>query len=78
MMNESTTNNLDAFVWEPALVKTNMISAASEAANLILSVDETVKNPQSQGQDAAGVNAARGMAQRGGLMRGRGRGGMRM
>jgi T-complex protein 1 subunit eta len=35
-------------VWEPALVKTNILSSASEAACLILSVDETVKNPQSE------------------------------
>jgi len=41
-------DNLDAFVWEPSLVKTNAISSAVEAACLILSVDETVKNPQSE------------------------------
>jgi T-complex protein 1 subunit eta len=36
------------FVWEPALVKLNAIAAASEAACQVLSVDETVKNPQSE------------------------------
>lgn len=41
-------NNMDAFVWEPSLVKINAISSASEAACLILSVDETVRNPQSE------------------------------
>ena len=41
-------NNLDAFVWEPSLVKINAISSATEAACLILSVDETVRNPQSE------------------------------
>jgi hypothetical protein len=41
-------NNMDAFVWEPSLVKTNAISSAAEAACLILSVDETVRNPQSE------------------------------
>jgi T-complex protein 1 subunit eta len=41
-------NNMDAFVWEPSLVKTNAISSATEAACLILSVDETVRNPQSE------------------------------
>jgi len=46
--NETVTDNFDAFVWEPALVKTNSLSAATEAACLILSVDETVKNPQSE------------------------------
>lgn len=41
-------DNMDAFVWEPALVKLNAISSAAEAACLILSVDETVRNPQSE------------------------------
>jgi T-complex protein 1 subunit eta len=41
-------NNMDAFVWEPSLVKVNAISSATEAACLILSVDETVRNPQSE------------------------------
>jgi len=36
------------FVWEPALVKTNALSSAIDAACLILSVDETVRNPQSE------------------------------
>ncbi|KAI8894342.1 chaperonin Cpn60/TCP-1 family [Globomyces pollinis-pini] len=61
MNSESVANNLDLFVWEPTLVKVNMISSATEAACLILSVDETVKNPQAQQADAA-------------AMRGRGRG----
>lgn len=40
---ESVTDNMAAFVWEPSLVKTNLISAATEAACTILSVDLTVK-----------------------------------
>eukprot|EP00193_Tetraselmis_chui_P016036 CAMPEP_0177794714 /NCGR_PEP_ID=MMETSP0491_2-20121128/25801_1 /TAXON_ID=63592 /ORGANISM="Tetraselmis chuii, Strain PLY429" /LENGTH=547 /DNA_ID=CAMNT_0019317405 /DNA_START=143 /DNA_END=1782 /DNA_ORIENTATION=- len=47
-----------AFVWEPSLVKINAITAASEAACLILSVDETVRNPKSEGAEqgmAAGM-----------------------
>lgn len=36
------------FVWEPALVKLNAIAAAAEAACMVLSVDETVKNPQAE------------------------------
>lgn len=35
-------------MWEPALVKINALKAATEAACLILSVDETVKNESSQ------------------------------
>jgi T-complex protein 1 subunit eta len=45
---DGVRNNMDAFVWEPSLVKTNAISSAAEAACLILSVDETVRNPQSE------------------------------
>ena len=45
---EGVRNNMDAFVWEPSLVKINAISSATEAACLILSVDETVRNPQSE------------------------------
>ena len=45
---EGVRDNMDAFVWEPSLVKMNAISSATEAACLILSVDETVRNPQSE------------------------------
>ena len=45
---EGVRDNLEAFVWEPSLIKTNAISSAVEAACLILSVDETVRNPQSE------------------------------
>lgn len=36
---------LEIFVWEPSAMKTNLISAAAEAACLIISIDETVKAP---------------------------------
>jgi T-complex protein 1 subunit eta len=45
---DGVRNNMDAFVWEPSLVKVNAISSATEAACLILSIDETVRNPQSE------------------------------
>lgn len=45
---ESVGNNMDAFVWEPALIKSNMISAATEAACLILGIDETIRAPSNQ------------------------------
>ena len=45
---EGVRDNMKAFVWEPSLVKLNAISSAAEAACLILSVDETVRNPQSE------------------------------
>ncbi|KAG9299632.1 hypothetical protein G9A89_020803 [Geosiphon pyriformis] len=68
---ESIADNYASFIWEPALVKTNAISAATEAACLILSVDETVRNPQSE-KPQGGPQMPRGGAQRG--FRGRGRG----
>ena len=47
--------NMNFFYREPAIVKSNAITAASEAACLLLSVDETVKNPRSgQGADQMG------------------------
>ncbi|OZJ04860.1 putative T-complex protein 1 subunit eta [Bifiguratus adelaidae] len=70
--NEGITDNFEAFVWEPALVKTNAIAAATEAACLILSVDETVKN-QSSEKPNAGPKIPQGAAQRA-LGGGRGRG----
>lgn len=67
--NEGICDTFESFVWEPSVVKLNSITAATEAACLILSVDETVKNPKSQqpGQDQA--------APRPGGMPGMGRGG---
>ena len=46
--NEDVCDTFKSFVWEPALVKRNAMSSATEAACLILSVDETVKNPKSE------------------------------
>jgi T-complex protein 1 subunit eta len=37
----------ESFVWEPSLVKRNVLTSACEAACTILSIDETVKNPKS-------------------------------
>lgn len=72
-----------SFVWEPSLVKINAVQAASEAACLVLSVDETVRNPASEkpeGQAAAAALGGRGgRGGRGGPGRGRGgRGARRM
>jgi len=47
IVNEGIRDNLEAFVWEPVSVKINAIQAATEAACLILSVDETIKNQES-------------------------------
>lgn len=67
IMNEDIADNFTACVWEPSVVKINAITAAAEAACLILSVDETVKNPRSGGGDMGGGPP-------GGMPMGRGRG----
>lgn len=45
-------DNLEACVWEPPIIKINALQAACEAACMILSVDETIKSPQSDGGGA--------------------------
>ena len=37
-----------SFVWEPTVLKENILNAATEAACSIISVDQTVKNPKSE------------------------------
>ena len=43
---EDIADNFESTVWEPAVVKINSITAATEAACLILSIDETIKAPR--------------------------------
>lgn len=45
---EDISDNFEACVWEPSIIKVNALTAACEAACLILSVDETIKNPKSE------------------------------
>jgi len=45
---ESVADNMERFVWEPSIVKINALNSAAEAACLILSVDETIKNETSE------------------------------
>ncbi|KAF2234744.1 hypothetical protein EV356DRAFT_446053 [Viridothelium virens] len=71
-VNEGVRDNLEAFVWEPALVKVNAIQAAVEAACLILSVDETIKSEESQQPQGPQKGLPPGAANR--VLRGRGRG----
>jgi T-complex protein 1 subunit eta len=70
--NEGICDTYESFVWEPLLVKRNAISAATEAACLILSVDETVMNPNSEQAKAKANPMNKGALA--GLARGRGRG----
>lgn len=65
------------FVWEPVIVKRNALQAATEATCLILSVDETVRNPASEQEQGMGRGRGGMMGGRGGMMgggMGRGRG----
>ena len=48
IMNGGICNTFETFVWEPTLVKRNALASATEAACLILSIDETVKNAESE------------------------------
>ncbi|KAL9051835.1 MAG: hypothetical protein Q9162_005776 [Coniocarpon cinnabarinum] len=61
-------------VWEPALVKVNAIQAATEASCLILSVDETIRNEESEQGAPPQRGLPPGAAQRALRARGRGRG----
>lgn len=53
VVEEGICDTMLSGVWEPMLVKWNAITAATEAACVILSVDETIKNTPSQPADAA-------------------------
>ena len=44
--NDGICDTFAKYVWEPATSKVNSYSSATEAATLVLSVDETVRNPQ--------------------------------
>jgi len=41
-------NLYEKFVWEPELVRLNVLTAACEAACTILSIDQTIRNPASE------------------------------
>ena len=68
-------DTFESYVWEATVMKKNALEAATEAACLILSVDETVRNPGSEKPDAR--NYGKGMGRGRGGGRGRGRPAMR-
>lgn len=47
ILNGGVVDTYKSFVWEPMLVKKNALASATEAACLVLSIDETVKNNES-------------------------------
>jgi len=51
--NEGICDTFEAGVWEPSDNKCNSFAAATEATCVILSIDETVRNPKSQAPGAA-------------------------
>eukprot|EP00002_Diphylleia_rotans_P025656 TRINITY_DN507_c0_g1_i1.p1 TRINITY_DN507_c0_g1~~TRINITY_DN507_c0_g1_i1.p1 ORF type:complete len:562 (+),score=144.87 TRINITY_DN507_c0_g1_i1:86-1771(+) len=75
--NEGVCNTFETYVWEPSVIKINALTAATEAACLVLSVDETVRNPKSEapaqqgdfpgamGRGRGGMRGGRGGARRG-------------
>lgn len=60
-MQEHIADNMEACVWEPTVIKINALTAACEAACMILSVDETVKSPRSGEGAPQGPPMGRGM-----------------
>jgi T-complex protein 1 subunit eta len=62
VLNEGVCDTFLAGVWEPAANKLNSLAAAAEAACCILSIDETVRNPQSEkpGAPSQGVGLGPG------------------
>jgi T-complex protein 1 subunit eta len=60
VMNEGICNTFEKYVWEPTLVRQNCFTAATEAACLILSVDETIKNVESEKPDTNALPMGRG------------------
>lgn len=62
----SICDTFEQFIWEPALVKLHAIQAATEAACVILSIDETILNPKSnpEPQNRMPAGRGRGMRQR--------------
>jgi len=63
---------MELFVWEPEVVRINVLTAATEAAVTILSVDQTIRNPKSEQQQAQAAGRLDGTSQAPGRGRGRG------
>ena len=64
----------EKFVWEPEIVRLNVLTAATEAAVTILSVDQTIRNPASEQNQAMAAGRLDGSKPPPGGGRGRGRG----
>jgi T-complex protein 1 subunit eta len=73
VVNNGICDTFESYVWEATVMKRNALAAATEAACLILSVDETVRNPGSEKPDMANYQMGKGKGRGGGRF-GRGRG----
>lgn len=60
-INGGICDTMEQFIWEPSTMKINALSSATEAACVILSVDEVIKNPASQ-KEPDGPNAAQAIS----------------
>jgi len=62
VLNEGVCDTFISGVWEPSANKLNSLASATEAACCILSIDETVRNPQSEkpGGSSQGVGLGAG------------------
>jgi len=78
VLSEGIVDTFEKYVWEPSLVRRNALHAATEAACLVLTIDETVKAPSKVDPDdhrpagrggRPGAMSAAGMQ---GMMRGPG------
>jgi len=70
---EGIVDTYKTYVWEPAANKINSLASATEAACMILSIDETVRNPKSEQpgqQGMGGMGGRTSAAMGGGGMRG--------
>jgi T-complex protein 1 subunit eta len=61
--NGGTTDMMDLFVYEPVMIKQNALSAATEAALTVLSVDETIKSADANDAPDDSQMAGPGMQQ---------------
>jgi T-complex protein 1 subunit eta len=69
--NDGICDTFERGVWEPSSSKINSFGSAAEAACLILSVDETIKNPKSTQEDGGALaKPMRGPAGGAGLAKG--------
>jgi T-complex protein 1 subunit eta len=68
--NEGICETFASGVWEPVSSKINSFASATEAACLVLSVDETVRNPKSQ-QEGGGPGMPGGRPGAGGMAGGK-------